>query len=167
MEKENGAGGRNGRFGTFDPEGNAMRGGNGSSLHPIWEEEFDGSYGDLFTGTDSCKGCKNSYDGDIRHRRHCIVDIKDFIRNLFISREAAAYKEGVKDGETRTKNGVGRYQMGCADGQEDATQRAIEVAEGMKITEKKMLSSPNVDFRMCDAYNDALTDLITQLRGMV
>ncbi len=45
-------------------------------------EEFDGSYGDFFTETPNCKGCKNSFEGDTRHRRHCIADAHDFLDNL-------------------------------------------------------------------------------------
>lgn len=47
-----------------------------------WEKEFEDSYGDFFTENNDCKGCKKSFDGDTRHRRHCIVDVKSFIRQV-------------------------------------------------------------------------------------
>lgn len=142
-----------------------------------WEEEFDGCYGDLFTESDDCKGCKNSFEGDTRHRRHCIVDVKDWLRSkrkewenearrLIHSRRIANYPEAVdaiKD-EART-----------------TTLEEVErVVQEAKKPEKEWVCTPTPtyeDNKVCGMgescgwkynteHNQALDDILTRIKEM-
>lgn len=85
---------------------------------PAWEEELDKKFGHIQVFKE-WKSRDEMYGG-----------IKVFIRSLLKEEHTASYKEGVKDGETSTKNGVGRYQMGYEDGKKIMLREVIENLDG-------------------------------------
>lgn len=69
------------------------------------------------------------------------ITIPAFIESVLSSQRAEEYRRGVKDGESRTKNGVGRYQMGYADARAELAEKVkkLRVSDDASASYHNML----------------------------
>ena len=79
------------------------------------------------------------------------------------------YKQGIRDGSTKTKNGVSRYQLGYEDGLEEGARaaEAATIERVRKCVDEKRHTRESCD---CEGYgcslNISLNDILSALTGL-